>query len=113
VESVLKALIQSILGYRVQMHNLSRLIRLSLLITDDLKNAFNLNTLEGAQYLTLLQNAYAQSRYNNNFDPDQLSVQKLFETVKHVYVVAEGIQRFFIELSQKESLTAQAVPAGG
>jgi len=81
VESILKALIQAILGYRVQMHNLSRLLRLSLLFTDDLKQVFGLESVEGQQLFTLLQASYSQSRYNAKFDPDAESVGLLAERV--------------------------------
>lgn len=101
VESTLKAIIHAILGYRVQMHNLSRLLRLSLLITDELQNEFKLNTASGAEHFALLQNAYSQSRYSSNFDPDKVSVGALSETVGHFYAMAEEIQRQFIE--SKES----------
>jgi HEPN domain-containing protein len=103
VESTLKALIHSILGYRVQMHNLSRLLRLSLLIMDDLKNEFKLNTIEGVQHFSLLQNAYSQSRYSSSFDPDGVSVKVLFETVTNFYAVAEEIQGQFIEIKKQDN----------
>lgn len=103
VESTLKALIHSILGYRVQMHNLSRLLRFSLLITDDLKNAFKLNSIDGTQYFTLLQNAYSQSRYSSNFDTDDVSVKRISELVTHFYAVAEATQKQFIEIKKQDN----------
>jgi hypothetical protein len=55
VESVLKASIQAVIGYTVQMHNLSGLLRLTLLFTDELKEVFELNSTDGAQLYQLLQ----------------------------------------------------------
>jgi HEPN domain-containing protein len=97
VESVLKAIIQAVIGYRVQMHNLSRLLRLTLLFTDELKEVFELNTTEGAQLYTLLQNAYSQSRYNSSFDPDEDSVRILSKQVTKFNHTAERIYKQFLE----------------
>lgn len=91
VEGTLKALIQAILGYRVQMHNLSKLLRIALLFTDDLKSVFNLDTTEGEQMFTLLQTSYSQSRYSNEFNPDGKSVLALSKTVKKMITVAGKI----------------------
>jgi HEPN domain-containing protein len=96
VESVLKAIIQAVIGYRVQMHNLSRLLRLTLLFTDELKEVFELNTTEGAQLYQLLQNAYSQSRYNSSFDPDGDSVRILSKQVTKFNKVAERIYKQYI-----------------
>ncbi|MDB5024582.1 MAG: hypothetical protein JWP78_2337 [Mucilaginibacter sp.] len=97
VESVLKAMIQAIIGYRVQMHNLSRLLRLTLLFSDDLKNVFDLDTIEGTQIFTLLQNSYSQSRYNSVFDPDQESIGILAQRVNKFYHTAEKIYKQYIQ----------------
>lgn len=97
VESVLKAFIQAVIGYRVQMHNLSRLLRLTLLFTDELKDVFELNTTEGTQLYQLLQNAYSQSRYNSSFDPDGDSVRILSKLVTKFNKVAERIYKQYIQ----------------
>jgi HEPN domain-containing protein len=97
VESVLKAIIQAVIGYRVQMHNLSRLLRLTLLFTDDLKEVFELNTTEGAQLYQFLQNAYSQSRYSSSFDPDGDSVRLLSMQVTKFNQVAERVYKQYID----------------
>ena len=97
VESVLKAIIQAVIGYRVQMHNLSRSLRLTLLFTDELKEVFELTTTKGAQLYQLLQNAYSQSRYNSSFDPDGDSVTILSKKVTKFNQVAERIYKQNIE----------------
>jgi HEPN domain-containing protein len=96
VESVLKAIIQAILGYRVQMHNLSRLLRLSLLFSNELKNVFDLSTTEGTQIFTLLQNSYSQSRYNSSFDPDEESIRIMAKRVALFHCTAESIYLQFL-----------------
>jgi HEPN domain-containing protein len=97
VESVLKAIIQAVIGYRVQMHNLSRLLRLTLLFSDELKEVFKLNTTEGAQLYQLLQNAYSQSRYSSSFDPDEDSVRILSKQVTKFNQVAESVYQRYIK----------------
>jgi HEPN domain-containing protein len=88
VESTLKAVVEAIVGYRVQLHNLSRLLRLTLLCTDELKTVFRLDTEDGAQLFALLQSSYAQSRYGHEFNPDGESVRSLLELVERFYSVA-------------------------
>jgi HEPN domain-containing protein len=97
VESTLKAIIQAVIGYRVQMHNLSRLLRLTLLFTDEFKEVFELNTAEGAQIYQLLQNAYSQSRYSSSFDPDEDSVRTLSKQVTKFNQVAETVYQQYIK----------------
>ncbi|NNU33928.1 HEPN domain-containing protein [Mucilaginibacter sp. S1162] len=97
VESVLKAIIQAAIGYRVQMHNLSRLLRLTLLFTDELKEVFELNTIEGAQLYQLLQSAYSQSRYSSSFDPDEDSIRLLSKQVTKFNQVAERVYQQYIK----------------
>lgn len=97
VESILKGIIQAVIGYRVQMHNLSRLLRLTLLFTDELKEVFELNTTEGAQLYQLLQNAYSQSRYSSSFDPDEDSVTILLKQVTKFNQVAERVYQQYIK----------------
>jgi HEPN domain-containing protein len=96
VESVLKAIIQTVIGYRVQMHNLSRLLRLTLVFTDELKDVFDLNTTDGARLYQLLQNAYSQSRYKSSFDPDGDSVRILSKHVTKFNQVAARIYKQYI-----------------
>ncbi|RYE41396.1 MAG: HEPN domain-containing protein, partial [Sphingobacteriales bacterium] len=97
VESILKGIIQAVIGYRVQMHNLSRLLRLTLIFTDELKEAFELNSIEGAQLYQLMQNAYSQSRYTSSFDPDGDSVRILSKQVTMFNQVAETVYQQYIK----------------
>jgi hypothetical protein len=79
------------------MHNLSRLLRLTLLFTDELKKVFELNTTEVAQLYQLLQNAYSQSRYNSSFDPDSDSVRILSKQVTMFNQVAKKVYQQYIK----------------
>ncbi|MDB5281996.1 MAG: hypothetical protein JWO06_1071 [Bacteroidota bacterium] len=101
VESVLKAVIQVVLGYRVQIHNLSRLLRLTLLFTDAFKNVFELGTPEGTQIFSLLQSSYSQSRYKNAFDPEKESIELLAKRVKLLFDMAEGVYNQYLANLQR------------
>jgi HEPN domain-containing protein len=91
VESVLIAVIQAVTGYHVVMHNLSRLLRLSKLVTDELSDVFKNKATEDIQLFALLQNAYSQSRYSRDFNPDEEQLKLLFKKVTHINQVAENI----------------------
>ncbi|HTE00857.1 MAG TPA: HEPN domain-containing protein [Mucilaginibacter sp.] len=97
VESLLKAIIQAVLGYRVQIHNLSRLLRMTLLFSDALRNIFELDITEGTQIYTLLQNAYTQSRYKNEFDPDKASIETLEKRVRLLFEIAGEVYQHYIK----------------
>ena len=103
-ESTLKAIIQAILGYRVQMHNLSLLLRLSLLITGELKATLKLDSSSGIQQFFLLQDRYSKSRYSNSssFDPDKEAAEGLFNTITELYKIAEKTCKEFISSLEKD-----------
>jgi HEPN domain-containing protein len=96
VESTLKAIIQAVLGYRIQMHNLSRLLKITMLFTDDLSAVFDLHTEAGTQQFDLLQSAYTKSRYQNEFNPDGKLVFEISKTVKKLIVTAELIYKQYL-----------------
>jgi hypothetical protein len=96
-ETILKAVIQAVLGYRIQMHNISRLLRLTLLFTESLKEVFHLDTPSGVQDFTFLKNAYAQAHYSKNFDPDQATIAVLYDKVNLLYTKAEGIFECYLQ----------------
>lgn len=91
VESVLKSIIQAIIGYRVQIHNLSRLFLLTLLFTDALQNVFELGTEGNDKAYTLLRGSYADARYNNDFEVDKETVEDLIAKTKALIDTAERI----------------------
>ncbi len=101
-ESTLIAVIRCISGYRVQMHNLSRLLRLTMLFTDELKAVFRLDTLEGSQLFELLQSAYAKSRYSSSFNPDEASVKQLAEKISTLIARADEVYRQYLNKLKNE-----------
>lgn len=73
-ESSLIAINQAKLGYRISVHNLARMLRLTLLFTEDIKRALNLETPKGVEGFNLLQTGYTEARYKSTFEPDRQSV---------------------------------------
>jgi HEPN domain-containing protein len=100
-ESTLKAIIQVILGYRIQMHNLSRMLKLTLLFTDELKAVLQLDTAEGKEEFILLQSSYKQSRYKNEFNPDGKCILNLSKTIRRLLATSEALYtQFTTDLKQ-------------
>lgn len=86
VESTLSAIIRVNLGYRLSSHNVSRMFRLTLIFTDDLKNVFDISSADGAQLFNLLQTAYSVARYKDDFNPDKEVVKALSDKVCKIFI---------------------------
>jgi len=96
-ESTLIAIIKAVTGYRFSAHNLSRMIKMTLLFTEELKNVFELNTTEGSQVFTLLQVAYSEARYRGSFVADEETVKLLLPKVELFLGIAQAIYNRFIQ----------------
>jgi HEPN domain-containing protein len=97
VESTLSAIIRVQLDYRIAIHNLARMLRVSLIFTDDLRNVFDLNKMEDVQLFELLQNAYSAARYKDDFYADEETVKALSDKVCKLCITAEEINNKAIE----------------
>ncbi len=73
------------------MHNISRLLRLTLLFTDSLEDVFQLNTEAGVQEFTFLKSSYAQAHYSDSFAPDGLVIAALLGKVRQVHEKAQAV----------------------
>lgn len=91
VESALSGVLRAAMGYRIAIHNLSRMLRLTLLFTEDLLAVFELNTEEGRQSFALLQDAYSHARYRDGFEPGEVNVKTLLKRVEVLIVKADDI----------------------
>ncbi len=98
VESTLSALIRINLGYRLAIHNLDRMLRISLMFTDDLRNVFDMG-VDDVRLFELLQNAYSAARYRDDFNPGQEMVKALGDKVAKLFITAEGIYGQVMETS--------------
>lgn len=94
-ESSLIGIITAVLGYRTNGHSLTRKIKMTLLFTDEIKNALKLDTLEGVRLFTLLQSGYAEARYKSDFKADGESVKVLKEMVDFLLVKIERVYQEF------------------
>ncbi|WP_345213699.1 HEPN domain-containing protein [Mucilaginibacter gynuensis] len=101
VESILKAVIQAVLGYRISIHNIGRMLKISELFTEALSSVFELKTLEGKQLFELLQNAYSEARYRDAFDPTKEEIAIAVKRIKNLYSVAERV----FNLAEADRLT--------
>jgi len=90
VESTLSAIIRISLGYRLAIHNLDRMLRISLIFTNELKNVFDADA-DDVRLFELLQNAYSAARYRDDFSPGQEMVNALTDKVAKLFITAEAI----------------------
>ncbi|MBS7565330.1 HEPN domain-containing protein [Mucilaginibacter sp. Bleaf8] len=107
-ESSLIGIIHAILGYRTSGHNLPRMIKLTLLFTDEIKRALELNTTEGVQLFNLLQRGYSEARYQPEFNLDEESVKLLKDKVQQLINKIEQVYHQFI----KNKIVPEVPPAG-
>ncbi|UII21570.1 HEPN domain-containing protein [Fulvivirga ligni] len=85
-EQALTALIKAGTGYHRRTHNLSRLIRLSGLVTNEVRSIFPQHTEEDKRLLKLLQSAYSDGRYKREY---RVRMDDLLLCIRHVSVVLE------------------------
>jgi HEPN domain-containing protein len=99
VESALSGVIRAAMGYRIAIHNLSRMLRLTLLFTEELLAVFELHTEEGKQSFALLQNAYSHARYRDGFEPGEEAVKMLLSRVETLLGKTEDIYERYIPIT--------------
>ncbi|QQL51202.1 HEPN domain-containing protein [Mucilaginibacter ginkgonis] len=97
VENALSVIIRLCLGYRISIHNLARMLRITQIFTDDFKNVFDYNVAEDICLFKLLQSAYSAARYVDNFNVDKDSVNKLLKRVSMIIDMAEALYTKLIE----------------
>lgn len=95
-ESSLIGVIMAVLGYRTNRHSLARIIKLTLLFTDEIKDVLELDTVEGVRLFTILQSGYAEARYKSEFKADEDSVKLLKEKMDLLLDKIEQISEQFI-----------------
>lgn len=91
VENTVSAIVRIMLGYRITVHNLTRLFRMTFLFTDDIRNIFDFRTEEDVQLFSLLQNGYSAARYKDDFVIDKETTKALSDRVCKVFIVTEGL----------------------
>lgn len=81
VESLLTAIIRIVLGYRINNHNLSRLLKLTELFTNGLAYAFTNDEMDLFQKL---KGGYIDVRYRDNFEAEGRDVKALLAIVSRL-----------------------------
>jgi HEPN domain-containing protein len=99
-ESSLIGIIRAVIGYRITAHNLYKLVRLTLLFTDDIQNALQLTVPENIRLFGLLTSAYSDARYKSSFKTDEQSARAVLVMVDQLWGRTEAVfQRFIASLS--------------
>ncbi len=91
VECLLIAIIRAVLGYRVNNHNLSRLLNITEMFTSDLATVFNLADAKYARLFDILKHAYVNVRYKDVFEPDLVSADALYQVAKEFMFVVNKV----------------------
>jgi HEPN domain-containing protein len=96
VECLLIAVIRVVLGYRINNHNLTTLLRISRMFTNSLTEVFNLEDTEDARLFELLKHAYVNVRYKDQFEPDIKDADTLYQVTKYFVSATEAVYQKFI-----------------
>lgn len=96
VECLLTAIIRAVTGYRVNVHNLSRLLHLTQMFTCSLSAVFNMEDEEGKRLFELLKHAYVNVRYKDGYEVDAAAVDELFRLAGHFLTVAEKVYERYL-----------------
>lgn len=96
-ESTLIGSIKCVLGYRFSVHNLLRIIRITQLFTDELKDAIGMDKPENMQLLNLLQVAYSETRYRGSFIANKTAVEQLVPIVESLLGTAQAVYEKFVD----------------
>jgi len=91
VECLLVAIIRVILGYRINNHNLTTLLRITRMFTGSLSDVFNLDAAEDIRLFELLKHAYVNVRYKDQFEPDINDVDTLYRVTKYFVSATEAV----------------------
>ncbi len=92
-EQALNALVETGTGYAVNTHNIGRLIRYAGLVSSRVTDIFLQNTEGQKKLLSLLQNAYIESRYNDDYKINAEELQQLTEKVNEVIDILADTQK--------------------
>ncbi len=95
-EDILIAIVRSVLGYKINSHNLLRLLRVTQFFTNDLTAVFQIDTDQGKRNFNILKEAYINVRYRDNYSPDRSSLDTLYPVVTKLLSTAEQIHYQFL-----------------
>jgi len=90
-ERALIGVLQTVFGYRQSVHNLFKLIKLTLLFTDDFANIFRIQTEDGLKLFAMINDGYSKARYDENFVVEEGMVKAALEKVRSLLDMAKLI----------------------
>jgi HEPN domain-containing protein len=93
VECLLIALVRGVLGYRINNHNLSRLMNLTGMFTKDLIYVSNWDDEGYQERFKVLKHAYMNVRYKDKYETDSDTVDRLYQIVSLLLPVAEQVYK--------------------
>ncbi|MCO5948019.1 HEPN domain-containing protein [Mucilaginibacter flavidus] len=94
-ESCLIGIVRVLSGYRTSSHNLMRMLRFTLLFTDEIMDVLELEKTEEAKLFNLLQSAYSEARYKSDFWLDEQPAKLLLLKVQ---LLVKKIEVFYLKL---------------
>jgi HEPN domain-containing protein len=95
-EDILIAIVRSVLGYKINSHNLLRLLRVTQFFTNDLTSVFQIDTESGKRNFNTLKDAYINVRYRDSYSPDRSSLDNLYPVVANLLSTAEQVHHQFL-----------------
>lgn len=95
-EDILIAIVRSVLGYKINSHNLLRLLRVTQFFTNDLTAVFQMDTELGKRNFNILKDAYINVRYRDSYAPDSSSLEILYPVVANLLSTAEQVHHQFL-----------------
>lgn len=95
-ECFLMAIIRVVNGYTTNIHNLSSLLDITRMFTNDIANVFDLDSQGGKQLFNVLKNAYINVRYKDTYEADQQDVRAIYPYIKRLMVIVEKVHEHYL-----------------
>jgi HEPN domain-containing protein len=92
-ERALIGVLQTAFGYRQSVHNLFKLIKLTLLFTDDLASIFRIQTEDGLKLFSMINDGYSKARYDDGFIVEAGMVKAALEKVRSLLDMAKLVYK--------------------
>ncbi len=110
MEQACIALIRVHIAYRLEMHNLHRLLRLSLCFSDRPYKVFVTGIADDERLFDILIKSYSQARYKDSFSVDKQDAELLYDRVStFLTLVREMCESKIAELQQEADLYENAL----
>lgn len=93
IERALIGVLQTIFGYRQSVHNLFKLIKLTLLFTDEFADIFQIKTEDGLKLFAMINDGYSKARYDENFVVEEVVVNAALEKVRSLLDMAKLVYK--------------------